>query len=239
MRQPLSSDLPPPVTCEPSSRPNAKRYNPSIGMPSPSSSTALRPSLKSTRFTTTYSPSSKSGFGVPWLYGLSKSTSTTTICTVSSVRPGLMHTCLETFGTTRHFSPTYPVSSLNSRSAQSSGLSPSSISPAGNSTVVRPTGGRNCSTSTVSILSPSLCSLLRKRGIITTASALLADRLVVLVATSHLRDFPSLSVYERVWRESHLVEATGVTESILGTGAVCLSLLSSPLLSLIVIDTKK
>ena len=40
--------------------------------------------------------------------------------------------------------PTYPVSSLNSRTALSAALSPSSTSPAGTSITTFPTGGRNC-----------------------------------------------------------------------------------------------
>lgn len=40
--------------------------------------------------------------------------------------------------------PSYPVSSLNSLTAASSGDSPSSIRPAGNSTQVAETGGRYC-----------------------------------------------------------------------------------------------
>jgi hypothetical protein len=46
-------------------------------------------------------------------------------------------------------SPTYPVSSLNSRSAHASGVSPGSISPAGISITTASAGARHCFCSTM------------------------------------------------------------------------------------------
>mmetsp|Transcript_3425 Transcript_3425/g.9086 ORF Transcript_3425/g.9086 Transcript_3425/m.9086 type:complete len:210 (+) Transcript_3425:242-871(+) len=191
----------------PISRPIAKRYRPSMGMgrdpswlpalpfPSPSSRSFRKPSFRDTRWTLMCSPSSgdasKSGpFGS--LYGLSRSTTTTTHLTVSSHKPGDMQTRGETTGRVLQASPTYPVSSRSSRSAACSGVSPASIKPAGNSSVAFPTGGRNCSTRSVSrVPFSSSSSELEEAasaygrfssGTITTASAAVLSVFVVLVA---------------------------------------------------------
>mmetsp|Transcript_5444 Transcript_5444/g.11948 ORF Transcript_5444/g.11948 Transcript_5444/m.11948 type:complete len:215 (-) Transcript_5444:208-852(-) len=137
-----------------------------------------------------------------------------------------MQTCLDTTGGSLHASPTYPVSSRSSRRAACSGVSSSSINPAGNSSVDLPIGGRNCSTRSVSrvksSISSTIVSLLSsfaifvpshaygrfRMGMITTASVEDLDFLVVRVAQSHLRSFPSMSVYDRVSSLSHLVLPT-------------------------------